>query len=109
MRTAQYPKLTLLCHIILDILLAAFLLVATACGNSSDPGKSSCLMMQEDKANGTTPDEARMQAELKGLETSENSDLQKVAVAVQSGDLMQAANAIPLIYSGCASIGVTIR
>lgn len=85
--------------------LVASLALMGACSAKEDSGKQACVMMQQDKTAHATPDGDRTQTELNLLKSSSNADLQQVAVAVQSGDLMQAANAIQLIYSGCAALG----
>lgn len=85
--------------------------VTTLTTHSEDTGRQACRMMNDDKKNGATPDDARSQQELTLLAKSGNANLREAAILipeVTAGSAIAAADALSKLYNGCYEVGVSI-
>jgi hypothetical protein len=75
---------------------------------AADTGIKACQMMAEDKKNGTTPNKKRSDVEIELLLQSGNSDLHEAGKLLKTGDVEKGMNAVGLLFSGCAHVGVLL-
>jgi hypothetical protein len=96
---------------------AAFVLTSRPATSSSagvvqDSGREACTLMRADKQAGTKPDATRSAHEIDLLQRSANADLHTAGVDLAkavAGDVQAGLDAVGLLYSGCAALGIPIQ
>lgn len=73
-----------------------------------DPGVRACQMMNEDRSAGRGVTDERSRVEIDAMARSDSRDLRDAARLLLSNDLEALGQAMPLLYSGCADVGVRL-
>lgn len=81
-------------------------------GVTQDSGREACTLMRADRQAGTKPDAARSAHEIDLLQRSANADLHTAGADLAkatAGDAQAGLDAVGLLLSGCAALGVPIQ
>jgi len=94
------------------LVLAARPSTPAGAGATQDSGREACTLMRADRQAGTKPDAARSAREIDLLQRSTNADLRTAGADLAkatAGDAQAGLDAVGLLLSGCAALGIPIQ